>query len=258
MVGQESCLCFQNQRGFSMRRFLLVFVLLLTACGAADTTTAPVATQAVASNDPCAPDALRAYQLKYTDVIDRWGTAVIVAGQAKPADLQGPIDTLQKVETDLAAIQPPQCALQAHNDSIEAMKMSISGYLNLKDQKDVGTTLREAIDKLSAARTTINALPGQPAPTPTALPTFTPQATWTPMPTAEPTATAVPTATPLPRNGVVGSSRTQVFETSTSDNPVKTLLKNTPVLVFEVEHGRLHIRANGVDGWVSQSSIIVK
>lgn len=78
------------------------------------------------------------------------------------------------------------------------------------------------------------------------------------MPTAEPTATAVPTATPLPRNGVVGSSRTQVFETSTSDNPVKTLLKNTPVLVFEVEHGRLHIRANGVDGWVSQSSIIVK
>lgn len=244
-----------------MRRFLLVFVLfLLAACGAPDTGAIPTAAPptAAASNDLCSPEVLRSYQIKYTNVIDRWGDAVIIAGQAKPADLQGPIDTLQRLTNELAGAQPPTCAQDAHAASIEAMKMSISGYTDLKDQKPVGSTLRDAIDKLSAARVTINALPGKPEATATALPTFTPQATWTPIPTAQPTTTPEPTATPQPRNGVVGSSRTQVFETPTSDTPVKTLLKDTPVLVFEVQRGRLHIRADGVDGWVSQSSIVIK
>ncbi|KPV48090.1 hypothetical protein SE17_39925, partial [Kouleothrix aurantiaca] len=116
----------------------------------------------------------------------------------------------------------------------------------------------EAIDRLASARTQINALPNAPEATATALPTLTVAATYTPIPTSAPTATAVPTATPQPRNGVVGSSRTQVFETSVSDNPIKTLLKNTPVLAFEVDHGRLHIRAGDVEGWVSQSSIVIK
>lgn len=245
-----------------MRRFLFVLmILLLTACGAPDTgavaTNAP-ASEPTADTGPCAPAALRAYQTSYTNVIDRWGAAVIQAGQAKPADLDGPISTLQKIADDLGQMQPPQCAQAAHAESIDAMKMSISGYRDLMAQKDVGSTLREAIDKLASARTQINALPNAPEATATALPTLTVEATYTPIPTSAPTATAVPTATPLPRNGVVGSSRTQVFETSTSDNPIKTLLKNTPVLAFEVDHGRLHIRAGDVEGWVSQSSIVIK
>ena len=244
-----------------MRRFLLVFVLLLTACGTPDTGTAPTAappTQAALTNDLCAPAALRSYQAAYTDLIDRWGDVVILAGQAKPADLQGPIDTMQTLVNELANAKPPACAQQAHAQSIEAMNMSISGYRNLKDEKDVGATLREAIDMLSSARVRITALPGTPEPTATALPTLTPAPTWTPAPTAQPTATPEPTATPQPRNGVVGSSRTQVFETPTSNTPVKTLLKNTPVLVFELQRGRLHVRAGDIEGWVSQSSIVIK
>lgn len=246
-----------------MRRFLLVFVLLLAACGApnltgAPTAAVPAATSASTQNDPCSLTDVRAYQIRYNDVIDEWGQAVILAGQSKPADLQGPIGTLQKISDQLAAVQPPLCAKQAHDDSLAAMTMSIGGYKKLLDKQDVGTTLREAIDKLAAARTLITALPGQPDPTATPLPTFTPAATFTPIPTPEPTATAVPTATPLPRKGIIGSSRAQVYETATSDTPIKTLLKNTEVQVFEAQKGRIHIRAGAVDGWVPQSSVVIK
>ena len=54
------------------------------------------------------------------------------------------------------------------------------------------------------------------------------------------------------------SSKAQVYETATSLNPVKTLLKDTPVLVFEALKGRIHIRAGDVDGWVSQGSVLIR
>ena len=78
------------------------------------------------------------------------------------------------------------------------------------------------------------------------------------MPLADETATPEPTATPLPRNGVIASSRVQVYETASSDNPIKTLLKNTPVQVFETVKSRIHIKAGDVEGWVSKSSVIVQ
>lgn len=245
-----------------MRRFLLVFVLLLAACGAPDLGSAPTIAPASAPtadpNDPCALTAVRAYQIRYNEVIDQWGQAVILAGQSKPADLQGSITTLQNITSQLAGLQPPACAKQAHDDSLAAMSMSIGGYQRLMEKQQVGTTLREAIDKLAVARTLITALPDQPEPTATPLPTFTPPPTWTPIPTPEPTATAVPTATPMPRAGTIASSRAQVYETPTSDTPIKTLLKNTEVMVFEVQKGRMHIRAGEIEGWVSQSSVVLK
>lgn len=140
-------------------------IMLLTACGAPDTGAVPTnapANQLTADTGPCAPAALRAYQVSYTNVIDRWGAAVIQAGQAKPADLNGPISTLQKIADDLGQVQSPQCAQAAHAESIDAMNMPISGYRDLMAQKDVGSTLREAIDKLASARTQINALPNAP------------------------------------------------------------------------------------------------
>ncbi|MFN8567864.1 MAG: hypothetical protein U0Z44_10175 [Kouleothrix sp.] len=240
-----------------MRRSMLVFILLLAACGTPAVSTPPAtlpaaATAVASSNDPCSAADLQAYRAKYDNVIDRWGDEVIVAGRAKAAELQGPIDALQRLANELAAVQPPACAQQAHGESLEAMKLSIGGYQNLMAAKEVGTTLRQAIDQLSFARIKIAALPGTPVPTATLLPTLTP------LPTAAPTATAVPTATPLPRKGVIAASRTQVYETSTSDTPIKTLLRNTPVLAFEVHKGRLHIRAGQIDGWVSQSAVVIR
>jgi hypothetical protein len=54
------------------------------------------------------------------------------------------------------------------------------------------------------------------------------------------------------------AGRTQMYETSTSTAPIKTLEKNTAVLVFETQKGRIHIRVDDVDGWVSPGSVIIK
>jgi hypothetical protein len=252
-----------------MRRTIILFALLLTACGTPGTvasptsapTAAPTAAAAVAA-DPCGQAALQVYRTSYNDIINRWGAAAIRAGNAQAADLKTPIADLQKIADELAALAPPACAQQAHSASVEAMRSTIGGYQNLMAQKDVGSTIRNGIDMLADARVRVNALPGQPAPTPTALPTFTPAPTFTPpptftpTPTTTPTATPPPTATPEPRNGVL-SSKAQVFETSSSTNPVKTLLKGTAVLVFEAQKGRIHIRAGNVEGWVSQGAVLI-
>src|SRR5262245_5037591 len=96
--------------GSSMRRFMffMLCVALLAACGSPETNVAPtsaasVATQAAPSNtnDPCAPEALKEYRVKYNDVIDRWGSAVLVAGRARAADLQKPIDSLKQIAGEL-------------------------------------------------------------------------------------------------------------------------------------------------------------
>lgn len=249
-----------------MRRFMLliVCVLLLAACGAPETNVAPtgaasVATMAATSNtdDPCDPNALKEYRLKYNGVLDRWGSAVLTAGQTKAADLQGPIDTLKQIADDLDKIEPPPCAKEAHAETIAAMQMSIGGYEDLLAKKEIGTTIRTAIDNLALATAKVQALPATPVPAPTPLPTNTPVPTWTPEPTAAPTATPPPTATPEPHQGVM-AGRTQMYETPTSDTPIKTLEKDTAVLVFETQKGRLHIRVDNVDGWVSPGSVIIK
>ncbi len=248
-----------------MRRYIVLFVLLLTACGTPATvapqTSAPNASTAPAAGStaagPCAVGDLQAYRSKYDGIIDRWGDAALVAGQAKPANLQTPIANLQKIADDLAALTPPICAQQAHQESLDAMRMSIAGYQTLMAQKEVGQTIRNAIDQLADARAKVGALPGTPAPTPTALPTKTPAPTYTPLPTNTPTSTPVPTATPLPRRGVI-ASRTQLYDSPASTVPIKTLLKDTPVLVFELQKGRLHIRAGATEGWVSQGSVLIK
>jgi len=241
--------------------FIILCVVLLVACGAPETSVAPtsVATSAAISNidDPCAPQALKEYRVQYNRLIDRWGDAILVAGQSKATDLQEPIKSLQQIADELNSITPPPCAEQAHADSIAAMQMSIGGYQDLLAKKDVGSTLRIAIDKLAVARTKIAALPGTPVPAPTLLPSSTPLPTWTPKPTTAPTDTPLPTATPEPRQAVI-AGRTQMYETSTSTAPIKTLEKNTAVLVFETQKGRIHIRVDDVDGWVSPGSVIIK
>src|SRR5215212_1288331 len=221
--------------GSSMRLFMFLCIVLLAACGAPETSVAPTseATEAAISNtdDPCAPEALKEYRLQYNNVIDRWGDAILVAGQSKTTDLQEPINSLQQIADELNNIAPPPCAEQAHADSIAAMQMSIGGYQDLLAKKEVGSTLRTAIDKLALARTKITALPGTPVPAPTLLPSSTPLPTWTPEPTAALTDTPLPTATPEPRQATI-AGRTQMYETSTSTAPIKTLEKNTAVLVF--------------------------
>jgi hypothetical protein len=248
-----------------MRRYILLLVLLLTACGAPDTVAPPTpapTTAPAAAADPCGDAALQTYRRSYSDIINRWGQATIQAGSVSPADLKQPIEQMQEIVDDLAAMAPPECAQPAHSASVEAMRTTLRGYQELAAQKDVGATIRNGIDLLADARLRINALPGQPAPTPTALPTntpeptFTPAPTFTPLPTSTPTSTPLPTATPLPRQGVL-SKQTQLFETSTSTNPVKTLAKGTPVLVFELLKGRIHIRAGEIEGWVTQSAVLI-
>ncbi len=251
-----------------MQRYIILFVLLLTvtACGTPATETPPSAAPSaapVAAADPCSDAALLTYRRSYNDITGRWGTATVQAGKVPPADLQQPIEELQKLVDALAAVTPPACAQPAHSASVEAMRTTLRGYQDLFAQKNVGATIRNGVDLLADAQQRINALPGQPAPTPTDLPTNTPAPTvtsaptFTPRPTNTPTVTPLPTATAEPRNGVL-SSKAQLFETATSNNPVKTLLKDTPVLVFEALKGRIHIRAGDVEGWVSQGSVLIK
>jgi hypothetical protein len=248
-----------------MRRYIILFILLLTACGTPATgtppTTAPTAVP-VAAADPCGDAALQAYRRSYNDIIGRWSSATVQAGKVPPADLKQPLDELQKLINDLAAVTPPACAQPAHIASVEAMRTTLRGYQDLFAQKNVGATIRNGVDLLADAQLRVNALPGQPAPTPTDLPTNTPAPTvtsaptFTPRPTNTPTATSLPTATAEPRKGVL-SGKAQVYETAISNNPVKTLLKGTPVLVFEAQKGRIHIRAGDVDGWVPQGSVLI-
>ena len=253
-----------------MRRYIILLILLLTACGtpATDTPTTAAPTVALtaapaASTDSCGDAALQTYRRSYNDIIGRWGTATVQAGKVPPADLKQPIEDLQKLVDDLAAVTPPACAQPAHSASVEAMRTTLRGYQDLFAQKNVGATIRNGIDLLADAQLRINALPGQPAPTPTDLPTNTPAPTvtsaptFTPRPTNTPTATPLPTATAEPRNGVL-SGKAQVYETATSNNPVKTLLKDTPVRVFEAMKGRIHIRAGDVEGWVPQGAVLIK
>lgn len=246
-----------------MRRFIILFVLLLAACGtpatvAPPTSLPPTASADTSSADPCGEETLNAYRNTYTTIISRWGSAAISAGNKPAAELPAVIEQLQAIAGDLSGLEPPACAKQAHGESLQAMQMAITGYQNLVANKDAGAMIRDSIDQLADARLRIAALPDQPAPTPTAEATATIQATFTPLPTVTPTSTPEPTATPLPRKGVIGSSRAQVFETPTSNTPIKTLLKDTTILVFEVQKGRLHIRAGSLEGWVSQSSVIIK
>jgi hypothetical protein len=250
-----------------MRRYIhiLLFSILLTACGTTATETPPAAAPTaapVAAADPCGDAVLQTYRRSYNEIIGRWGTATVQAGKVSPADLQQPIEELQKLVDDLAAVTPPACAQPAHTASVEAMRTTLRGYQDLLAQKNVGATIRNGVDLLADAQLRINALPGLPAPTPTDLPTntpapsVTPAPTFTPRPTNTPTVTPLPTATAEPRQGVL-SSKAQVYESAISLNPVKTLLKGTPVLVFEAMKGRIHIRAGDVEGWVPQGSVLI-
>jgi hypothetical protein len=249
-----------------MRRYIVLFILLLTACGTPATVAPPTAAPAsapAAAADPCGDAALQPYRRSYNAIINRWGEATIQAGRVSPAELQQSIQELQKIVNDLAALTPPACAQPAHSASVEAMRTTLRGYQELMAQKSVGATISNGIDLLAAARLRINALPGEPAPTPTNLPTNTPFPTLTPAPTLTPTPTKTPTATPpptataLPRNGVI-TGRTQVFETASSDIPIKTLVKDTPVEVFEALKGRIHVRAGDIEGWVAQSVVEIR
>ena len=248
-----------------MRRYFLLLILLLTACGTTATDTplaaAPTAAPVVAA-DPCGVAVLQVYRRSYNEIMGRWSTATVQAGRVPPADLQQPIEELQKLINELAAVTPPTCAQPAHSASIEAMRTTLRGYQDLFAQKNVGATIRNGVDLLADAQLRIRALPGQPAPTPTDLPTITPRPTvtpiptFTPRPTNTPTITPPPTATAEPRKGVL-SSKAQMYETAISLNPVKTLLKGTPVLVFEAQKGRIHIRAGDVEGWVPQGAVLI-
>ena len=197
------------------------------------------------------------YRGQYISVLDRWGNASLAAGQTAPADLQPSITSLQTIADELNSIQPPACAADAQAETIAAMQMSISGYQDLLAKKDVGTTLANAIDKLAVARAKVAALPGTPMPIPTAVAISTPMPTLTAIPTAVPTATPLPTATPQPRQAIM-AGRTQMYETPTSNVAIKTLAKGAPVLTFETLKGRIHIRVDNVEGWVSSSAVIIQ
>src|SRR5690242_17905559 len=117
-----------------MRRYILLFFLLLTACGTPATATPPTAapTAAPAADaDPCGAAALQAYRKSYNDIISRWGTATVQAGRVSPSELQQPIQDLQKLIDELTAITPPPCAQPAHSASVEAMRTTLRGYQDL-------------------------------------------------------------------------------------------------------------------------------
>src|SRR6185295_12399933 len=111
---------------------------------------------------------------------------------------------------------------------------------------------------LALSRDKVNALPGTLAPTPTFAPTITSLPTVTPSPTVTPTSTATATPTPAPRSGVIVSKIVQVYESPTSTAPIKSLVRGTRVMVFELQRGRLHIIAGKTEGWVSQGAVVIQ
>jgi len=246
-----------------VRRFIVLFVLLLTACGTPGTIQQPTAVPtapavpptSAASADPCAAEALQSYRAAYGDIIGRWNTVLIEAGRTSPENLKGPIEHLQGLAAELNALTPPPCARSAHEATAQSMRQTIEGYQNLMTQKAIGDSLRNAIDLLARAQAEVAALPGTPVPTATPVPTLTPLPTFTPLPTVTPTNTPTPTATPQPRAGVISSRQTQLFPSATSTTPIKTLFRGTAVQVFELAKGRLHIRVGSTEGWVSAGAV---
>jgi hypothetical protein len=246
-----------------MRRCMMIvlFTLVLVACGtptggppAANSTAAPAPVAA----DPCAPTDLQNYRAAYSELFNRWGVALIAAGKARPEQLGTPIGQLQSISGELASLKPPTCAQQANAETAQAMKQIIQGYENLQAGKEVGQMLSHGIDMLSVARARVNALPAELAPTVTTAPTNTPLPTTPPTNTPLPTNTPTATPTPEPRNGVIDSKVVQVFESPSSTTPIKSLARGTKVLVFELQKGRLHIKAGDIEGWVSQSTVVIK
>jgi hypothetical protein len=57
---------------------------------------------------------------------------------------------------------------------------------------------------------------------------------------------------------VIDSKLAQVYDSPSSTTPIKTLVRGTKVLVFELQKGRLHIKTNNVDGWVSQGTVVIQ
>src|SRR5262245_14570042 len=248
-----------------MRRLILIlfFALLLVACGTptggppADNPTAAPAPVA-ASADPCASTELQAYRAAYSQLYNRWGTALIAAGKARPADLRAPIGQLQSISSELTALKPPACAQRANDETAQAMKQIIQGYENLLAGKEVGQMLAHGIDMLAVARQRVNALPDELAPTATQAPTNTPAPTSTPTNTPAPTSTPTNTPTPEPRHGLIDSRVVQVYDSPSSTTPIKTLVRGTKVLVFELQKGRLHVKAGDIEGWVSQGAVVIQ
>ena len=250
-----------------MRRLIvLLFVLLLATCGTPETAAPPATPRtaeptapptAVAASDPCPAGDLQVYRSAYRSVVQRWGLAVIAAGQTPVASLKAPIEQLQKISDELAALTPPPCARAAQDATRQAMQQTIAGYQDLMAQKDIGQQLRNAIDMMAQAQAAVNALPNPLPPTSTPFPTFTPVPTLTPVPTKTPTPTITPSPTATPRSGYM-SNQAQLYESPTSTNPVRTIFKGTRVTVFETQKGRTHIRAGTIEGWVSQGAVVIR
>jgi hypothetical protein len=57
---------------------------------------------------------------------------------------------------------------------------------------------------------------------------------------------------------VIDSKLAQVYDSPSSTTPIKTLVRGTKVLVFELQKGRLHIKTGDVDGWVSQGTVLIQ
>ena len=250
-----------------MRRFIffLLCSLILVACGTpasgaatANPTTVPAPATDIVSADPCGPTELQAYRASYSDIYNRWSVALIAAGRARTEDLKTPIEQLQGIADEFAALSSPECAQQANAETSQAMNQIIEGYQSLMTGKEVGQMVAHGIDMLSLARARVSALPDQLAPTATPAPTDRPAPTVTPTATATPTSTPTATPTPEPRNGVIGSKIAQVFDSPSSNTPIKTLVRGTRVLVFEVQKGRLHIKAGAIEGWVSQGTVVIR
>jgi len=250
-----------------MRRFfiLVVFIMFLAACGAPESSASqataappPAPAPTAAAAGPCDLATLQSYRASYSDIYGRWSIAMITAGKARSADLKTPIEQLQNISAELTALSPPQCAQQANVETAKAMQQIIAGYQTLMEGKDAGSVLTSGIDALALARDKVNALPEALAPTHTPAPTVTPLPTSTPIPTKTPTSTPTPSPTPEPRNGIIDTSKAQVFESPTSTTPIKTLVRGTRVLVFDLQKGRLHIKAGELDGWVSQGAVLIQ
>lgn len=82
---------------------------------------------------------------------DRWKDAMAVAGSAPRFALAGPVQALQKVKQEAAAVEVPGCMAASREDLVAAVSASIDGMLSfMQDSEEAAPAMGAALEILGA------------------------------------------------------------------------------------------------------------
>lgn len=123
-----------------MRRFALLFALFLAACDApllSSPTPTPICIQVA-----------QPFFAQLQSLAREWDDANKLAGQTPRAALAQQIQNLQAIRRKVQDLQPPPCAVTAHQDLAGSMDAAVDAYLAFLGQKP-DTEVQAAFQKAS-------------------------------------------------------------------------------------------------------------